>query len=256
MLFGRNDMAPIIDTNDKALRVLDAAGIPYKLVESVQSPSRQSQSSKSKKSKYILLDREHQNGNYSEVDLLIPFKITYLNIKWEECKTPILLASEQGYMPTIRQHLDFLELIKSGEAFDEYGYKIDSKLLENLFDEITAQRDPWRGEWLDAQFGNRTITYHKILQNGSVREITESLDDCLMEDKSPGISLDSWIKTANSYGLPTENTADGSLLYLAPRSGTVAWFVAFSSWTVLRCNANYYERSSTLGVRVTKRKIF
>jgi len=247
-------MAPLIDTDNRALEVLDAAGIPYRIVESVQSQSQPSKPQKPQESEYILLDREHQNGNYSEVDLLVPFKITHLSESWTACTTPTLLAKEQGYMPTIRQHVDLLTLIKSGEAFDEYGNKIDSKRLQSLFNEITELRDPWRAEWLDAKFGGGTINYHSIKQDGSVKEITEILGDYLIQDKCPGISLDSWLKTANSHGLPTENTEDGSLYYWSPRNGSVAWFVAYSLWTVL-CNNRYdAERSSTLGVRVTRKK--
>ena len=256
-------MAPIININEEGLAIIDSLkhpGIRYTRVQSASStplPSQSSSSQKPQKSKkpkesnYILLDREHQNGNYSKVDLLVPFKRTHLTESWSECRTPILLANEQGYMPTIRQHLDFLELIKSGEAFDENGNKIDSKRLQRLFDEITAPRNYQTWEWLDAKFIRGTITYHSIEQDGSVKEIAENLDDCLMEDKNPGISLDSWLKTANSHGMPTENTQDGSFCYLFPRGG---WAVAYFSGNCLICIRDPDSPDDSLGVRVTKIK--
>ena len=248
-------MTPIIDINEEGLAIIDSLKHPSIRYTRIQSKSSQSSKpQKSKKSNYIILDREHQNGSYSQLDLLIPFERTHLGDSWEDCTTPILLAKEQGYMPTIRQHLDFLELIKSGEAFDEYGNKIDSKRLQDLFDEITAVRNPWRAEWLDAKFGNGTITYHSIERDGTVKPVTENLSDCLMADKNPGISLDSWLKTANSYGLPTENTEDGKLYYWFPRNGSVAWFSASSGRASFNCGRNGSDRDASLGVRVTRKK--
>jgi len=248
-------MAPIINISEEGLAIIDSLKNPNLKYTRVQSTSSQSSSSQnSKESRYILLDQEHQNGNYSKVDLLVPFEITHLNEIWNECKTPTLLAKEQGYMPTIRQHVDFLTLIKSGEAFDEYGNRIDSKRLEILFDQITAIRDPRRAEWLDAKFESGTITYYSIEQDGTVKKITESLDDCLMQDKSPGISLDSWLKTANSHGMPTENTQDGNLHYWFPRKGAIAGLLAGSFLAGLSCCRDGTGRDDSLGVRVTRMK--
>ena len=155
-------MAPIIEISDDVLKGLELTRVPYKLVKSAQTPVTSAPLRTFGNENYVLLDREHQNGNYSRVDLLVPFEKTHLGERWNDCNTPILFASEQGYMPSARQHADFLKLIKSGKAFDGSGNKISSIRLKALYEEITAVRESWRAEWLDAKFGNGTITYHLI----------------------------------------------------------------------------------------------
>jgi len=246
-------MAPIIEVSDDVLRGLDLTKVPYKLVKSAQTPIVSSIRPVNN-GDYILLDREHQSGNYSQVDLLVPFEKTHLSDKWNNCKTPILLASEQGYMPSIRQHVDSLKLIKSGKAFDGAGNKISSARLQALFKDMTGVKSPYRAEWLDAKFGDGTITYHSIEKDGSVRLVTEKLDKCLMRDKTPGISLDSWLKTADAHGLPTSKTRDGDLYFWYPRNGAVAWFDAGSDWAILGCDRIPSGSDDGLGVRVARKK--
>ncbi|HJX50039.1 MAG TPA: hypothetical protein VJ438_01115 [Candidatus Nanoarchaeia archaeon] len=93
-----------------------------------------------------------------------------------------------------------------------------------------------------------------IDKDGSVRKVTESLGECLMQDKTPGISLNSWIKTADYHGFPTAKTRDGNLFYLFPRDGSVARFNAFSFGAVFYCSRNPANRSDSLGVRVARKK--
>jgi len=230
-------MAPIIHTDDeRAVKLLDAAGIEYKLVQPVQAPVVASDQKPVRRNDYILLPKESQKGNYSQIDLLVPFERTHLNSRWVDCATPQLLAKEGGYMPTIRMHVDFLKLIKSRKAFDGNGRKISSAILKELYDDVTAVGNPWRAEHLDAKFGNGVITYHLIEKDGSVRPVTESLGDCLMEDKLPGVDISSWLRTANILGLPTSKTKNGSLYFWTPRENAVAGFGAYSSWAILSCD--------------------
>lgn len=185
--------------------------------------------------------------------MLIPFERTHLDQSWVNCETSKLLAQENGYMLSIRAHADFLRLIKSGRAFDGNGKKIGAKRLEALYDEITAVRSPWRGELLDAKFGNGTITYYSIQEDGCVKPITKNLKG-LLEDRNPGISLDSWLKTANNLGLPTSRTKDGDLYYWSPRNGSIARFFADAGRAHLDCNGYPYYTNPSLGVRVARKK--
>ena len=248
-------MAPIINTNDeRAVKILDAAGVKYNLVQPVQSLVAAVQKPVRGKD-YILLDREHQKGNYSQIDLLVPFERSHLNERWTDCTTPQLLAIDRGYMPTIRMYVDFLKLIKSGKSFDGDGRKINPARLRELYEEIAAVRSPWRGEHLDAKFGSGVITYHLIEKDGSARPVTESLGDCLMENKLPGVDINSLLRTANKVGLPTSKTKSGSLYFWHPRENAVAGFDADSDRAVLICGRDPVIRDSALGVRVARKKL-
>jgi hypothetical protein len=245
-------MAPIIEVTEKVLRGLDLVGASYKIVQSVKPTASIIEPPKGEN--YILLDREHQKGNYSQIDLLVPFEKTHLSQTWNSCETPRLLAQENGYMLQTRAYVDFLKSIKSGKAFDGNGMKISPKKLESLYEEITAVRSPWRGELLDAKFGNGTITYYSIQNDGSVKPVTEELGDCLMKDKTPGIRLDSWLRTANNLGLPTQKTRNGNLYFWHPQKGAVARFVAGSVGAGFVCGGGPAFRDGSLGVRVARKK--
>lgn len=245
-------MAPIIQTEDaRAVQLLDLAGVKYTLVQTEKTQTSAQTPKPIEKANYILLEgREH--GNYSYPDMLVPFAKTHLNERWFDCTTPKLLESENGYMLTGRQEVDFLRLVKSGKAFDGNGKRIESGKLHDLFNDITEVRSPWRAEWIDAKFGDKTITYHKINKDGSIREVTESLGDALMQDKTPGISLDSWLKTADKHGMPTSKTKEGSLCYWYLRENAVAWFNADSSRAYFNCGGDPANRDDSLGARVAR----
>ena len=42
--------------------------------------------------------------------------------------------------------------IKGKKIYNERGTAIDSKILEDVYDEIFTVRSPYRAEWLDANF--------------------------------------------------------------------------------------------------------
>ncbi len=196
---------------------------------------------------YVLLEgRTH--GPYSYLDLFVSKERSHLNEDWNQAKESV--KKENGYMLTIRQFADFLSLLKSGKAFDGRGRKIDSKELERLFLDITEVKSPWRSEWLDAKFGDGEITYNLINEDGSLNELTESFYRGLTQDKTPGIDLESWLKTADYQGLPTSKTKDGELYYWSPVNGRVAGFGAGSDWADLGWGPA--DRGAGLGVRLAR----
>jgi hypothetical protein len=93
------------------------------------------------------------------------------------------------------------------------------------------------------------MVYHTIDANGKPVEKFETLQDCLMSDKTPGIDFDHWIENANEQGLPMENSPDGKLYYWYPRDGRVAGFFAGSDRTVLICGRDPTNSNPQLGVR-------
>src|SRR3990167_8791027 len=92
----------------------------------------------------ILPGRKH--GNYEYPDLLVSTARTHQGENWSQaCES---LKQEDSFMLTIRQYVDFLNTLKSGNAYDGAGKKADKKALDGILDDILTIRDPWRGEWL------------------------------------------------------------------------------------------------------------
>ena len=169
-------------------------------------------------------------------DLLVSKERKYFGEIQQEAHKELNI--DDSYMLTIRQFVDFLKLLKSGNVYDENRNKISDKEIELILDDILAQKNPYRAEWLDARF--ETIREHLCLidhffYEGIKSESTEILEDCLMQDKTPGIDLNYWLNNANFQGLPPKNTPDGKLYYHFPKKGTVARFGACSVGVVLVC---------------------
>ena len=212
--------------------------------------------------KYILLP-SMQHGNYSYPDTLVSMEKNHFNKDWN--KTHEVLKKEGAYMLTIRQFADFLNLLRSGSAYDGNGQQVDQKKLNSILDEIYTIRSPRRAEWLDAKFvvrnktlgvfsGKTQINYDHRLVNGQlVAQRSEELEECLMDNKQ--IDISDWLSNANYQGLPSKNVSNGSLYYYAPVNGKVVRFDAVSDGANLYCGRYPAGANSSLGVRVTRVKI-
>ncbi len=158
-----------------------------------------------------------------------------------------------------RYFTDFLWLLLQGsqgklKVHYANGREIDQSKLETYLKEIVEVRNPYRAEWLDAKYGDNIITYTEVINNG-FKKVTEQLDnDTLMENKIPGINLESWLKNPTIQGLPRKSTKEGKLYYLMPQDGYVAWFGADSAWAVLSCGRDSTYSDTGLGVRRAKIK--
>jgi len=206
-------------------------------------------------SDYLILDgRTH--GTYSYPDLLVARELSKKGNNWTDTQTE--LHNEGSYMLPIRQFADFLIMLQSGKVYDGTGSQLRSQEVTKLLNNIIEVRDPWRSEWLDAKFSKQNdqfrITYHKIKQDGTLEKVTESLEDCLITDKQPGIDLSSWLSTATSQGLPKKSTSDGSTWYWSPRDGAVARFDAITYWAGLGCSGGPNGTGASLGVRIVRKK--
>src|SRR3989344_947104 len=178
-------------------------------------------------------------GNYSYPDLLVSMEKFYHNHTWY--KAHEALNKEDSFMLTIRQYTDFLDLLRSGKVNNGKDNLVDKVVIDKVLDEILTVKSPWRSEWLDAKFSKKGglikkeqwhITYHDI-NNGKLNEVTEELEDCLMENKN--ISLDSWLSNSTKHGLPDKKTLVGDSYYWGPRDNAVARFVADSGRAGLSC---------------------
>ena len=205
---------------------------------------------------YIILESK-THGPYSYPDILVSTGKDYHNQNWNQTQQTLHQSNE--FMLTIRQYVDFLNLLKSGTVYDGIGNRIPSSNLSQILDEILTVREPWRSEWLDAKFTKQgrlyRITYHKVNPNGTSQEVTEPLEDCLMKEREPGIDLNHWLNKATPQGLPLKNTPKGDLWYWYPREDYVARFDADSGRAVLDCFGDPRSSYSSLGVRRAKIKV-
>ena len=216
---------------------------------------------------YILLS-EKTYGAYSYPDLLVAMNKTHLGKNWHDCHAE--LAKEDAFMLTIRQFVDFLNLIKSGSAYDGNGRKIDAPRLNDIYNEITEKRGPWRSEWLDADFkvidknivglrGKLVMNYEHRIVNGKLtpQRSQEALENYLAKDKQPGIDFNEWLTSATYQGLPPVNIKNGDLWYWQPGrdNNSVAGFSAGSDGAVLNCDRYLSNTNFSLGVRAARKKI-
>jgi len=207
-------------------------------------------------SDYLILESK-THGTYSYPDLLVAKELNKKGKDWTG--TQAELHTENSYMSTIRQFVDFLIMLRSGKVYDGTGSQLRQQEVTKLLNDIIEVRSPWRSEHLDVKFNKQDdqfrITYHKINQDGTLEEVTESLEDCLMTDKKPGIDLSSWLTNGTIQGLPKKSTSDGSTWYWSPRDGAVAGFDADANRAGLGCDGGPNDANASLGVRIVRKKL-
>ena len=181
-----------------------------------------------KQNEYILLDES--------TGLLISINKFYHNQNWNQMHE--LLQKEKNYMPNLNDIITLTNLLLENKARYADGSKISDSKQKEILNEMYEVRDPWKAEWLDAKFEQRSdglyLLSNHIIQNSSLKPTNEEkLEDTLMEDKK--IDLKGWITNPNKYGLPKENTPNGDFYYQHPRDGRVARLYAGSDGAYLNC---------------------
>ena len=156
-------------------------------------------------------------------------------------------------MPMPAQFREFLKFLRDSNAQEH----------QKIFKEITEARDPWRAEWLNAKFEQRSDSRYMLsqnaIENGKCGNIEQKLTNYLNEDKTPGISLDAWLDSKTSHGLPEPTINNGKFYYWAPVSGYVARVDALSLRAVLDCDGHPEALNPSLGVHacaVAPKKIY
>ena len=114
---------------------------------------------------------------------------THLGLNWY--KTHETLHKENLLMPTIPQFIAYINYLKANPNGTSSGDATKQE-IESILDDILTVRDPWRGEWLDADFKVVKKILHKKLHihynhrtdsNGNLtHKNSEPLEECLMED--------------------------------------------------------------------------
>lgn len=165
-------------------------------------------------------------------NLYVARERAYHNLKWDQAHEELQKNSQR--MLTIPEFIEFLKYIKSDKQFND------------IYKDITEKRDPWRSEWLDAYFEQRDDGMYVLTKN---KFNSQKLEQCLMEDKTPGIDIESWLKNPTSQGLPNKKIKKGNLYYWYPRNGAVARFDAGSDWAYFDCLRYPSNSYASLGVR-------
>mgnify|MGYP001573208524 CR=1 FL=1 len=181
-----------------------------------------------------------------DVKLYVAKQRSLLGYNWQQAREELAKNNEKMLSPL--EFATFLQALSSG-----------NREMQSLYEDITAVRNSWRTEWLDAKFSKsgilnkHSITYHKFSQAGSIEEVTEQLDsNTLMKDKQ--ISLDDWLANPTKQGLPRKDVKKGSLYYWFPRNNYVARFGADAGRADLYCIRDPWDSYSALGVRRAKFK--
>ena len=212
--------------------------------------------------RYILLEGRDNGDSCIYPDLLVSMDKSYPRMSWYE--THAALSREGSYMLTIRQFVDFLNVLKSGKAFDGKGNLLGKIESETLFDEIVARANSGgRSEWLDAKFSRKGlaqrlyITAHNIQSSGISDETTEPLDNCLRWSRKhgkSGLAINFWLDSPTLQGMPRNNAPDGDIYYLRPKNGKVARFSADMDRVIFNCREDPHLLYPGPGVRPVKLK--
>jgi len=123
--------------------------------------------------------------------------------------------------------------------------------LPDVYEDITAVRNPVRGERLDAYFERRDDGLYVLTEN---KTKAEKLDDnTLMKYRIFRISLKDWLNNPTKQGLPRKDVKSGSLHYWHPINSRVARFGADSVGTLLVCDLDPDGPYSWLWVHPAKK---
>jgi len=134
---------------------------------------------------YVILPGK-AHGSYSYPDLVVAVEKTHLGSNWNQSHEA--LHRENAFMLSIRQYIDFLQMLQSGTVYNGRGTKLASGKVNEILDEILTKRDPWRAEWLDAYFKEvndaLNISYEHRIVNGQLKpQKSEPLERCLMKNR-------------------------------------------------------------------------
>ncbi len=233
-VFAEENMQPVVEEKK------EGAGSP---VFNIEDPEN-----------WILLPGK-RHGNYSYPDMLVSMNIIYKDKSWNQAH--ILLKKQGMMMLTMRQFVDFLNVLMSRNVFDAAGNKISSKKVHEILSGVLTEGES--GEWLDAAFNYKKefdqvyITYHKIGANGLEEGITEPLQPFLktMFDEV-SLGLNYWLEKATDQGLPGKQRFISlywdkkgiNIFYSSPykRGSSVTCFYHNDTTSIVRLNC---EISST-----------
>lgn len=180
---------------------------------------------------------EKNAGQFSYQESLICLDRIFPQESWNVIHKS--LASEGAYMPTLRQFLDFVTLLKSGIVYDKDNQRIPESEIQKTLEEIFGKRTPYRGEFLDAKFLLKQKTMYLQFNHHRKEDVIEiPINDILNNDAK--VSLEDWLKDQNNSGLPLKNISQSikDLLYQAPLDQKILVFSTSPGTYMLSANVN------------------
>src|SRR3989344_1918888 len=139
------------------------------------------------------------------INLYIAKQRTFQGKTWTDAHGE--LQYQDLRMPTIPEFIAFVKYLK-------HDYKNRAE-AESILDDILTVQDPWRAEWLDADFKviNKIlrINYNHRIVNGILKPMnSEPLEACLMKDHRVDLA------SFNKQGLPTKEGNDFNYWFPRP----------------------------------------
>ncbi len=287
-------MAPIIEVSDETLEGLDNFEIYYKLIETPIKPIEQVAGLDRRD--WINIPYEHlrqinrQKGGSSMQ--FNPARLAYspevqkagekLGVNYQNTSKDLLRRSFVGnnnWFNSLKFNLALGNKTPNLAEFNNIGFvlfqgmqgklklynvsgkEIDKQILQNYFNDIYAVKNPWRAEWIDADFkvedrklylkDNHILDKDGNLISSRTRKLQKNI---LMQNKTPGISLTDFLTNPTQQGLPNKETKKGDLYYWHPLSdnNSVARFNAVSCGAYLSCDRSPSNWYANLGVRAVR----
>ncbi len=165
--------------------------------------------------------------------------------RWPEASQLLPAINPRYFMPSPQQLGEVVRILGSNKAYDGSGKKIRNP--ERILNSLLIP-ESHRNEHLNARFhkegNNLLITFPKIKPDGTIEQITETLEDCIMKQCSIDLS------SLNRQGMPTRKGNDA--VYYPPADGSVAWLGAYSDRSDLYCSWDLQCSGASLGVRVAR----
>jgi hypothetical protein len=283
-------MAPIYEFNKEQSKAIEMLGIGKRRNDLEKQTQDTSQIADQDTSNWVMIPHEFTNGKYSLI--FDPARISHnsgvekvgkeLGINYENISKDSLgreFIGENNWSDSLKLNLGLgnktmntqeftdagklLYLGMQGEikVYNAKGDQIKQETLKGYFEDIFQAKSPWRAEWIDADFKSKNdklyINFNHRLNNQGILVPKNSqilAKNTLMQDKTPGISLESWIGNPTRQGLPKDSTNEGDLHYWSPGNdnNSVARFDASSVRAGLNCYGDPSSWYSFLGVRAAK----
>jgi len=206
----------------------------------------------------ILPGRDY--GRYTYPDLLVAQFSSKLSETFDECEEA--LWEKNSFNLTIRQYVDFLNLLIEREVYDGAGNKLDKMKVKAIAKDIFKKTRYPNPVCLDARFTKKgifnkkwNITYNKIKDSGKLTAVTETIEESIDLDNKDTemLDLNFWIANATYQGLPPKTSEKGDeLILFNPLEKSVAYFSSTERNSYLILNARPDFPCSDLRVRAAK----
>ena len=196
------------------------------------------------------IDLKGQNhGSFSYGDVLI--KKLREGFRINSFGTKKVLLKEGEVLPSLRQFVDLLKILREGEVYDGNHRKVESEEVAKMWEDFVNFGSDWRVDYLGDEFVEVDDGLN-IVYDGLDRRVEEKVENCLMEDR--GIDLNDWLDRATRQGLPPVDCKEGGLMYFYPRKDRTVRFERGEGLGVLRCNGRPTYSKVSAGARGVRKR--